>query len=161
MSFFRIDISLARLQAKNARAPAAFVRTLDRFVNRGALELSREEQEQAPKAFSTLVQSIAVQKNAAADYTVISMARYAAAVNQGSEPHLVPLLPLYLWLKYTKRITDEKELRSRAYALRRFIAKNGTKPNPFVSRARIRKQGRIVRLIREGVSVGIQEAYRK
>lgn len=159
MSFFRADIDLSRLKARTAQAPAVFVSTLDRFVNRGAMELEREEKLQAPKAFTTLTHSITVQKNAQADYSVTPMARYAAAVNDGGRPHKAPLLPLYLWLKYTKRVSDEKELRARTYGLQRFIARNGTKANPFVSRSVIRKQGTVVRFIRQGVAQGIQEAF--
>jgi hypothetical protein len=159
MSFFRADIDISRLKAKGDRVPAVFAATLDRFVKRGAMVLEREEKEQAPKAFTTLTNSITVQKNAQADYSVTPMARYAAAVNNGGRPHKAPLLPLYLWLKYTKRVSDERELRKRTYGLQRFIAKHGTKANPFVNRSVIKQQGNVVRFIRQGIEQGIQEAY--
>ncbi|TCS35793.1 hypothetical protein EDC30_10992 [Paucimonas lemoignei] len=161
MSVFRADLDLRGFHAKTNRAEAVFGRTLDRFVSRGAHEFAREEKLQAPKAFSAMTQSIAVQQNGTADYSVVPTARYAEAVEKGGKPHLAPLLPLYLWLKYTKRVSDEKELRARTYGLRRFIAKHGTKANPFVNRTRIKMQGRVVRLVRDGVAAATQEAFGK
>lgn len=158
MNVFRAKVDFTGLQAKRS-AGKVFARTLDRFVSRAAMELVREEKLQAPKAFSTLTHTITAEKNTTADYTVAPGANYAAAVAKGGKPHKPPLLPLYLWLKHKKKISNEKELRRRAYALRRYIEIHGTKANPFVTRSRIKMQGRIVSLIRQGIDAGVKEAY--
>jgi len=159
MNVFRATIDCSRLQARINGGQTVFERTLDRFTGRAANEVAREVKLQAPKGFTTLTNSVAVDRSASADYRVTPKARYAAAVHGGGKPHKAPLLPLMLWLKYTKRVTEEKELRRRTYALRRYIELHGTRANPFVTRARIKQQGRVLQLLRAGVAAATDEAY--
>lgn len=154
-----IVITSSQLQAKGRRAVVSMVRTLDRFVQRGAQEFAREEKKQAPKAFTILTNSIAVKKNGIADYTVRPGSKHAAWVNNGTEPHQAPMQPLMQWLRLTKRVSGKRELYARARGLQRFIAAHGTKANPFVERTRTAISGRVMVLLHEGVHTSIKEAF--
>ncbi|NDP59573.1 MAG: hypothetical protein GZ090_09470 [Oxalobacteraceae bacterium] len=159
MSILNIVVDTAQLQARIARAVTSMPQTLDRFVQRSANEFARAEKKEAPKALTSLTNSIAAKKNAVADWSVGPTMRYAAAVNNGGRPHWAPLTPLMDWLRVTKRVTDKRQLRVRAKGLQRFIAARGTKANPFVQRTRTKMDDRVIALLREGVHTGFKQAF--
>ncbi len=159
MSTFAASIDLSGLQSKVAGAEAVFVRTLDRFVGRAAGETGREMKLQAPKAFTTLTNSVTTQRDGAANYSVYPKVNYAAAVNNGSKPHKPPLMPLMLWLKTVKRVSDKRELYRRARGLQRYIAAHGTRANPFVARTAERTHERALQLMRQGTTEAAREAF--
>lgn len=159
MSFLNITVDPAQLQAKIARAVTSMPKVLDRFVQRGANEFARAEKKEAPKALTSLTNSIEANKNGIADWSVGPKMRYAAAVNNGGRPHWAPIQPLMDWLRVTKRVTDKRQLRVRAKGLQRFIAAHGTKANPFVQRTRTKMDDRVIALLREGVHTAAQQAF--
>ncbi|WP_025916145.1 hypothetical protein [Herminiimonas sp. CN] len=159
MRILNIVVDAAQLEKRVARAVITMPKTLDRFVQRGANEFARAEKKEAPKALTSLTNSIQVHKNSIADWSVAPGMKYAAAVNNGGRPHWAPLNPLMDWLRVTKRVTDQQQLRVRAKGLQRFIAANGTKANPFVQRTRDKMDDRVVALLREGVHTAAQQAF--
>lgn len=159
MNSLHITVDAAQLQKRFASALTSMPKTLDRFVQRGANEFARAEKKEAPKALTSLTNSIQVHKNGIADYSVGSNMRYAAAVNNGGRPHWAPLNPLMDWLRVTKRVTDKRQLRARAKGLQRFISAHGTKANPFVQRTRDKMDDRVIALLREGVHTAVQQAF--
>jgi len=52
---------------------------------------------------------------------------YAAAVNDGTRPHMPPSSALVLWVKQKLQITKESQAKSVAFLIARKIAKSGTK----------------------------------
>lgn len=159
MNSLHIAVDAAQLQKRVARALTSMPKTLDRFVQRGANEFARAEKKEAPKALTSLTNSIQAHKNGIADYSVAPAMKYAAAVNNGGRPHWAPLNPLMDWLRVTKRVTDKRQLRARAKGLQRFIAAHGTKANPFMQRTRTKMDDRIIALLREGVHAAVQQAF--
>ena len=158
MSFFHLDIDASRLAAM-PQSMERFGLVLDRFVRRAAGESARTMKIEAPKALTTLTNSIVIERQGIADYLVRPTTNYAAAVNSGSRPHRAPLLPLMLWLRHTKHVTDEDALRRRARGLQRFIAQNGTRPNPFLQRTAAGSQARAQQLMRQGVAEANREVF--
>lgn len=159
MSILNIVVDTQQLQARVGRAGTSIPKTLDRFVQRGANEFARAEKKEAPKALTSLTNSIQAQKNGIADYSVGPSMKYAAAVNNGGRPHWAPLNPLMDWLRVTKRVADKRQLRARAKGLQRFIAAHGTKANPFVQRTHDKMDGRVIALLREGVHTAVKQAF--
>lgn len=138
-----------------------FSTVLDKFVQRAATEAGRTMKLEAPKALTTLTNSVVVEREASGSYLVRPTANYAAAVNAGARPHKPPLMPLVLWLKYTKRVSDQHELQRRARGLQRAIARNGTRANPFLQRTAAASQSRAMQLVRKGVAQAASEAFSK
>ncbi|WP_457818054.1 hypothetical protein, partial [Staphylococcus aureus] len=71
-----------------------FSTVLDKFVQRAATEAGRTMKLEAPKALTTLTNSVVVEREASGSYLVRPTANYAAAVNAGARPHKPPLMPL-------------------------------------------------------------------
>lgn len=154
---FSLDHS--QLERRVRRALVSVPQTLDRFVKRGANEFARAEKIEAPKALTILTNSIQATQNGIGDWSIGPTAKYAAAINNGGRPHWAPIAPLMDWLRVTKKVTDKKELRTRAKGLQRFIAKNGTKANPFVQRTRKTMDERMVSLIHDGAYEAFTRAF--
>jgi len=79
----------------------------------------------APKHDGTLQNSIQFTVEDNGD-VVFSMVGYAKWVEYGSKPHWTSIENLKKWAR--DKLGDENA----AYALQRHIAKNGTKPHPFI-----------------------------
>lgn len=155
----QIVVDAGQLKRRFARGIVSVPPALDRFVKRGASEFARAEKIEAPKALTSLTNSIQARANGIADYSVGPTMKYAAAVNNGGRPHWAPLRPLMDWLRVTKRVTDQHELRDRAKGLQRFIAVKGTKANPFVQRTRTKMDQRVIDLLREGVHTAVRLGF--
>lgn len=59
---------------------------------------------------------------------------YSSFIEYGTEPHMPPVEPLIEWAKI-KLGMDEKEAKKVAWAIAMKIAKEGTKPRPFLRNA--------------------------
>ena len=62
-------------------------------------------------------------------------APYAIFVEFGTEPHWLPHKPIFEWVRRKLRITNEKKASQVAWAIVHKIAREGTKPRPFLRRA--------------------------
>lgn len=132
---------------------------VDRAIGRGAQEVAVEARGGAPKAFSTLAQSILVRREGQADYSVIAGARYARYVEKGTGPGgKPPLQALRDWIRI-KRIEPADPTMDReqlAHLLQRSIAKRGTRAQPFMQPALEAKLPRIRELLEQAVTRGLR-----
>lgn len=105
---------------------------LDLALQRLAMEAARELRRDAPKAFSTLTQSIKDDKIGDLEYEAGPHVAYAEFVVQGRQPggRMPPLSAIADWVRVRQLGTPGKE-RSLAWAIARKIATQGTPPNDF------------------------------
>lgn len=154
-----IEIDSARARAAFGKAPAVMNRNLSRYLDRAAQEVAREARAKAPKAFSTLMNSINWRKEGEFVRVVAPSVNYARYVEEGTRPGKMPnrevLLP---WLKFRTGATG-RELRNRSFLLARYIQRHGTKPQPYMAPTAEKMRGRVLALLREGVEAGIAEAF--
>lgn len=168
---FKIDTAGARRDFD--RAETVMVRNVERYQSRGAEELAREARDRAPKAFSTLANSIRAYRVGEMHWRVSTGVNYAKAVEEGTPPGTMPNpTHLYAWIKQRSGIgfsstrprsagrrSQYAEIRSRAFALARHIKHHGTRPQPYMEPARAAKESRILALMRQGVDAGRREAF--
>ncbi len=166
-----IELDSKAALAAFKKAPAVMTKHLARALDRAELEVEREERAEAPKAFSTLTQSIRAYRQADLDRLIAPSVNYARPVVEGSKPgYMPPLGPLMDWIKLRggmrmaragsgKRASQESELRDRAYGLALYIRAHGTKPNPFIENTADKMRSRVHQLLREGAAAGVAEAF--
>lgn len=158
-----ITVDDAKVRQAFARAPDAMRRTLDRYLNRGATEMVRAEQDEVQANGSIfrsfLVSSFFHSTPSPFVREVKSAMHYAKYVNDGSKAGgAPPMFEAMEWLRIRKGVPAE-QLHNRAYWLRKKIATNGIKPTHFNEHAFAKKESRLNALLREGVDVGIRAAF--
>lgn len=166
-----IELDYKAARAAFEKAPAVMNRNLSRYLDRAAEEVAREARAAAPKAFSTLAQSINVYEEGGLSRLVAPSVNYARAVEEGTRPgYMPPTGPLMEWLKRRgsvrmaragskKRTAQEADLRDCAFGLARFIRAHGTKPHPFMKPTAEKMESRVHQLLREGAAAGVQEVF--
>jgi Bacteriophage HK97-gp10, putative tail-component len=161
-------------RATAAHDPEQFKRSVERFLDRSAEEVAREMRSAAPKAFSTLAQSIHVMREGELIRLVAPGVNYARAVEEGTGPAagkaryfpnpnaLAPWLQMRAGIRLTKtkpgtpgRRAQQDELRDRAFGLARYIHAHGTRAQPFVAPTEAKMQSRVMALLRQGVREGL------
>lgn len=154
--------------------PQALEAGLTPKLDRAGEEVAREMKRAAPKAFSTLTNSIRTERDSALVRWVGPGVNHALMVEQGTgpaagqSPYFPNPLKLAPWLRQhagrsvggTKagtaaRRTLEQVLRDRTWALARHIATFGTRAQPFVAPTAEKMQPRVVALIQEGIDASI------
>jgi hypothetical protein len=154
--------------------PSVLREELEPRVDGAGKEVAREMRAQAPKAFSTLMQSIKDYRDGVLSRFVGPHVNYALHVVTGTGPAagkpsyfpnpyaLAPWVKQHSGIRFgttkagsagRKRLYDE--IRDRSWALARHIATVGTKPNPFVDRTFEVVGDRIEALLQEGVDASI------
>lgn len=116
---------LDKLSAQIERYPAISEKHINSAINRSLVRILGKEKVEAPVATGNLRDNWRIDMRRF-EGSLASNAPYAAAVHNGSRPHFPPVKALESWSK-------RKGLNP--YAVARAIAKNGTKPNPFLQRA--------------------------
>lgn len=142
------------------RAPQTMTREVDRKMARAAMEVAREERRLAPKAHSTLTQSITHRRLRPMDYAITAGVNYALAVEKGTGPGgSPPTQTLMDWIR-VKGITPREgtSLRGLAFLIGRSIRRKGTKAQPFAEPALKSMTPRVLALMREGVHNGLSQA---
>ena len=92
--------------------------------------LVNEMKKEAPSgATGDLVRSIQIFRRSSGEIVLGSRLDYAAAVQQGTGPHIANFEQIEVWAR--RKLGDE----SAAGAVWRSIAQNGTRPNPYLDRA--------------------------
>ena len=160
-----VDVRIDDVGIKAAfeRAPQVMTRTLDRYLNRAAMEMVRAEQDEV-RANGSIMRSLLVQSfyhSTPEPFVreVRSNVHYARYVNDGTRPGgAPPLREAMEWLRIRKNVPSD-ELEFRARRLRQHIAENGTKATNFNEHAVAKKESRLHALIREGVGVGIMATF--
>jgi len=143
------------------RAPSILLRHIDAGLGRGALEVSREARRQAPKAFSTLTQSISVDRERPLHYVVAPSVDYAGIVEQGGDSGgFPPQQALLDWIRVKGITPDDPEMDENdlAFVIGQSILNNGTPAQPYMAPALKAKRTRVFELVQRGARRGLREA---
>lgn len=158
------------VMAAMLRAPRSVATHVERKLSRGALEVAREARRVAPKAFSTLRQSIRHSRISPFEFIVSPGVNYARAVEEGAKPGKMPNPDfLFYWVKKqsgvkwakrgsAKRQKQRDEIRDRAWGLARYIKEHGTKAQPYMKPTADKMESRVIELVRQGVVDGLHAA---
>ena len=143
------------------RAPRIMRARTDTYARRAALELAREARRLAPKASSTLAQSIRPDKLAEMDYLIGPHAQHGVHVELGRKPggRMPPPQAILDWLKSRGvRSLQGGEPREAAWAMARKIQQRGIAPQPYMAPARDAMADRVRILIAQGIRRGLRDA---
>lgn len=154
----RYDDSVPREMLR--RAPDLFRRRLALALERGAQEVAREARGRAPKAFSTLTNSIRAMRENDLHWTVAPGVNYGTWVEGGRMPmrRTGTRNGLLEWIKL-KILPggSEKEIDRLGYVIARAIGRRGIEPKPFMQPAFEAKRQRVIELanasMREAVAM--------
>lgn len=157
----KVEIDDAKVRQAFEKAPKVMRSTLDRYLNRAAMEMVRGAQDeiQANGSMfrSLLVQSMHSRTPAVLARDVLSGMHYAYYVEHGSKPGGAPPKDEAMeWLRIRHGV-PKNELEHRAFLLRKHIFHHGMKAKPFMQPAFDKKSDRLTELIREGVYKGVAQ----
>ena len=156
----RVKIDSAEAQRAFKEAPLVMERTLERYLDRAGLEVAREARSAAPKAFSTLVQSIRSVKTGLLKREVAPGVSYGAFVEAGRGPGRQPGTRngLMDWVKFRTGAAG-KELERKTFLIARGIARRGIKAQPYMQPTFEKMEPRVHALLDEGVAAGLREVF--
>lgn len=142
------------------RAPSIMRKLVGDALWRGALEVARESRRLAPKAFSTLTNSINATQVSDLHWQVVPGTNYAAAVEEGRKPGRQPGTSngLMEWVRQKTRLQGA-ELDRATFAIARAIGQHGIKPQPYMAPAAQNKESRVIELVRQAVDRGCSEVF--
>lgn len=126
---------LAQAIAADAETSA---RLIDQTLERGAIEIARDARQRAPKARTTLTNSIAHVRLATARYEVTAQSRYALAVEEGAgRGGWAPKASLLDWMHIAgvRPRTAGMTMERLADLLQLSIYERGTPAQPFMAPA--------------------------
>lgn len=153
-------IDSAAVIAALRNMPQVMDKHLERGLDRGAHEVAREEKRAAPKAFTTLTNSINVLRTRPMERVITPGVDYAEMVEQGTGPGgNPPMQSLLDWIR-VKRIEPRSpgmDLHDLAFVIGRSIREKGTRPHPFAAPTHQRMQDRVVELVRLSAINGLRE----
>lgn len=157
----RVEVDASRLRAALSRAPAVIRRHVDGALSRGALEVAREARRRAPKAFSTLTNSIHATPVGDLHYQVAPGVNYAPWVEGGRKAGKMPGVAngLREWVKLKTGLAD-KPLDRMTFVIARGIGRDGIKAQPFMAPAMAASEDRLRALVGAAVERGLAEALR-
>lgn len=148
----RYDDAAARAAIR--KAPDIVARKLDSAIERGAQEFAREARGRAPKAFSTLTNSIRAMRVGVLHWFVAPGVDYAPWVEGGRMPMRKVGIKngLLEWIKL-KILPggSEKEIDRLGFVIARAIGRQGIHPQPFMAPSFEAKKGRAVELANQAV----------
>jgi hypothetical protein len=145
-----------------ARAPDAVMREVDQDVHRVAIMGMRDARTAAPKAMSTLVNSIMTERVGPAHHRIVAEAGHASAQEHGRRPgRMPPIEAIRRWIR-VRQIRGRGGIseRSLAFLIARKIGREGTEAQPYMEPQRATSQDRLRRMIPLAVNRGLQEALR-
>jgi len=158
------EVDDASVRRALRRAPAVMQAAMERKVQRAAVMLRREVRRQLRRnrsmAFTTLLESIHIQRPFVMTRDVVAGARYARWVEEGTRPGyrgMPPRRALASWL-HTRHGLDERQAHCRAFGLARYLQQHGTQPAPFFKPAFANKQTAMLALLRQGVVEGVRQS---
>lgn len=141
-------------------APDVMERNLELFLSRGAQEVARTAKSFAPKAFSTLTNSILFYRVALLHWRISPGVNYAPYVEGGTRPHFPPAANLQPWVERVLGLSGA-EARHKAFLIARAISRRGTRAHPFMRPAAEQMRSRVFALLDEGVDAGLREVFGK
>ncbi|MBW7899847.1 MAG: hypothetical protein H3C26_00075 [Rhodocyclaceae bacterium] len=146
----RVEIRIDDLVPREMleRAQDFFTRKLSAALARGAQEMAREGRKQAPKAFSTLADSIRAQRENDLHWSIHPDVNYARPVEAGRMPmrKFPDIVSLKLWIKRKLGVSDDKKADRLSFVIGRAIVRQGIDPQPFMKPAFEAKKDRVVEL---------------
>lgn len=158
----RIDLRYDDAAAREAlkKAPDVVMRRLAEALERGAQEVAREARGRAPKAFSTLTNSIRAERAGDLHFFVAPGVNYAPWVEGGRMPMRKTgtkngLLE-WIRLKINPAATG-KALDRLGYVIARAISRQGIQPKPFMQPAFEAKKARVVDLANAAMRSAVSE----
>ncbi len=147
-----IDSNASELVRAFKKAPAVMMRSIDRKLGRGALEVAREAKIKAPKARSLLTNSIRSSRVRLGEYLISAGTNYAGYVEEGTRRGGWPSKQvLAVWM--SARGIDA----SLNFVIARAIYRKGTREQPYMAPALNDKTSRVMALVRQGVKDGLRE----
>ena len=159
----RIEIEIDDSGARRRldQLPGRVVTAVEAALSRGAMELARAARDKAPKAFSTLTNSIKADKAGPLHYIVAPHVMYAPFVEHGRPPGKQPGTAngLMEWVRQ-KTGLQGTALNSRTFVIARAIGRRGIKAQPYMWPAIEAHRDRIVERVRESAQRAAQEAFR-
>ena len=160
MTQIRLEIHHQGLLQAISQGPAVLRKHMNQAVLRTVMEIARSARRHAPKAFSTLTQSIKHQMFDALTGEVAPHVDYAEMVESGTGPGGYPTdEAIYRWLKVRniqprRPDMDQQDL---AYVIARSIAAKGTPPQPYLKPALEENQARANRRINAAIDQALKE----
>lgn len=156
----RVKIDSAAAQRAFKEAPLVMERTLERYLDSAGLEVAREARSAAPKAFSTLVQSIRSMKTGPLKREVAPGVSYGVFVEAGRGPGRQPGTGngLMEWVRLRTRASG-KNLERKTFLIARAIARRGIKAQPYMQPTFEKMEPRVHTLLNEGVDAGLREVF--
>lgn len=153
----RLIVEDSRTREAFRRSPARMRLLVGDALWRGALEVAREGRLRAPKAFSSLANSISTEQIADLHQRVAPSVNYARPVEEGRMPmRRMPGAGLTEWVKL-KLGLQGRELDRATFAIARAIGRRGIEPQPYMRPAAEAKEDRVVELVRAAVARGTAE----
>lgn len=140
------------------RFPDRMTAALDAAIWRGAEEIARGEKRNAPKAFSTLTNSIRAERLAPMHARVVTGVNYARPVEEGRAPGKMPGTANGL-LEWVKQKTGQsgKELDRTAFVIARAIGRKGIKATRYAERTVESEANRIIANVQAAARRAAQE----
>ena len=170
MISLNMELHSDKLMDALLRMPHQLEKNMDRAIERIVQEMARDARRNAPKAASTLVQSIHVERPSPLEGIVAPSVHYAQMVEEGTGLQgpfgkasgvMPPVQNILDWIETGSGVSandpsyDNEDL---AWAIARSIAKHGTAPQPFMAPAlesnRTRAERRINQAIEKTLSGG-------
>ena len=143
------------------KVPDLLFTNLHEAVLRGAIEVGRSARRHAPKAHSTLAQSIRHIRTDLLEYVVEPGVEYGSMVAAKTGPQgAPPFLSIYDWVR-VKRLRPRRRGDTQedlAWLIMRSISRRGTPGNDFMGRAAHDNRGRVHDLINNAVGKSLLEA---
>ncbi|MFZ5621171.1 MAG: HK97-gp10 family putative phage morphogenesis protein [Pseudomonadota bacterium] len=151
-----LTVDSRELQRAMLASPAILGKHLTRAIERVTLEMARDARRRAPKAFSTLTNSINSAMVSPVEGLVFAGADYARLVEEGTRGgsgRQPPKDNLLDWIKVRRIQPDDPAMSQEdlAYVFARSIARKGTPAQPFMKPAyeanRVKAEQRIAKAI--------------
>lgn len=162
MTGLRINTRIDDRQVRRALqlAPVTMTRHIDRAVGRAAQVVARSARRNAPKAFSTLTNSIRAQRRSPFRQHVGPGVEYGRMVEEGTGPGGTPprqTLIDWIRVKGIRPNDPTMTMRDLEFVIGRKIRERGTPAQPYLQPALEENESAVTDLIRRGVERGLYE----
>lgn len=159
----RLEVDFdSRVEEALRRSPAVMRQHLDDGLARGARETTDAAKRRAPKAFTTLTNSIREHTVGELHYEVRPAVHYAKAVEDGVDGPLrsMPnLMGLSMWVRRKLGVSDIEDAGRIAFAIGRKLQREGIKAQPYMKPAFEEKQNRVRAILKGEVARGLAEVF--
>ncbi len=157
----KIAVDTVHVQRVLEATPEKVAAAVEQALGRGAQEVARSARRHAPKAFSTLTQSIRADRVGELHYQVVAGTNYARAVEEGRRPGSQPgtAQGLTEWVQQ-KTGASGTALDRLTHLVARAIGRRGIRPQPYMRPALEEGESRLRALVKGAVARVAREAAR-